>query len=155
MELRIQIKELATGAVREVLQPIEEQLSIGRSAGDGLQLDGSDVSRPHCTVECDGDRLFITDHSRNGTFLNGARIAGSRRTPFSAADVVGLPGYELRFFPPGAQLVPATTAEIRAAAKKSPLAPVAGFWRSFTFFEKFSAAAALLSLAVLAAYWSF
>jgi serine phosphatase RsbU (regulator of sigma subunit) len=50
-------------------------LTVGRSAPSELILEGSTVSRRHCKLERQGDRIVITDlGSTIGTFVNGERI---------------------------------------------------------------------------------
>lgn len=53
------------------------------------------VSRRHCTLLRDGDDVFLVDHSRYGTTVNGERVAG--RTVLRAGDTIriGEPGVEL------------------------------------------------------------
>src|SRR5438552_2545755 len=42
-----------------------------------LPLDDETLSRRHCVVTYEDDRIYVDDlHSVNGTFVNGARIAG-------------------------------------------------------------------------------
>jgi serine phosphatase RsbU (regulator of sigma subunit) len=50
-------------------------LTIGRTLPSDLLLDGSTVSRRHCQLERQGDRIVLTDlGSTNGTFVNGERV---------------------------------------------------------------------------------
>ncbi len=52
--------------------------SIGRRKDCNFCLPLSVVSRKHCEVNLDGEKIVIRDHgSRNGTFLNGHRIKES------------------------------------------------------------------------------
>jgi hypothetical protein len=53
-------------------------LTIGRSAPPAdLVLAGPAVSRRHCKLERQGDRIALTDlGSTNGTFVNGERVTG-------------------------------------------------------------------------------
>ena len=56
------------------LQP-GESLILGRDIQHcNLVLDGADISRIHCTISLDskGQHYYVTDHSRNGTWLNGS-----------------------------------------------------------------------------------
>ncbi|AWK73124.1 LuxR family transcriptional regulator [Rhodococcus oxybenzonivorans] len=58
------------------------RVTIGRSPGSDLPLTEDDeVSRLHAVVECVGSHWTILDDglSRNGTFVNGERLAGRRR----------------------------------------------------------------------------
>ncbi len=53
-------------------------LIIGRSAPAEVVLESLAVSRRHCKLEQQGDRIVLTDlGSTNGTFVNGGRISGS------------------------------------------------------------------------------
>lgn len=52
-----------------------EKLVLGRDIQHcNLVLDGGDVSRIHCSISLDskGKYYYVTDHSRNGTWLNGS-----------------------------------------------------------------------------------
>jgi hypothetical protein len=74
-----------------VLRP---PLSIGRTAGNDLELDSGKVARQHCLIWFDGEQTLIEDlGSSNGTWVNGQRI---RRQQLAAGDRVQLPdGSEL------------------------------------------------------------
>ncbi len=57
------------------------QAVIGRQHGINLRIPSAEVSRRHCVLRIEDDRVTIEDlESRNGTFLNG--------TPVSAPEVV-------------------------------------------------------------------
>jgi pSer/pThr/pTyr-binding forkhead associated (FHA) protein len=58
---------------------VTSALLLGRQAGD-LVLDDPQVSRRHASVRPAGDALEVEDHgSRNGTWVNGARVGGVTR----------------------------------------------------------------------------
>jgi pSer/pThr/pTyr-binding forkhead associated (FHA) protein len=71
------------GAQRLVeLDPVEQRLSIGRSPGNGVSLAwDTEVSRLHAELECTAGEWTVSDDglSRNGTYVNGARISGRQR----------------------------------------------------------------------------
>lgn len=51
---------------------------IGRSPNAPIRINDDGVSRNHAEVRLDGDVCVLTDlDSRNGTFVNGVRLAGS------------------------------------------------------------------------------
>ena len=50
------------------------------------------VSRSHATIRVDGRKRFITDHSTNGTYRNGIRLAPDIEYPFSKDDEILLGG---------------------------------------------------------------
>ncbi len=66
--------------------PVEGEVTIGRHECV-LTISSPQVSRRHASIEATGGSLQITDHgSRNGTFVNDGRIAGSQA--LSAGDRV-------------------------------------------------------------------
>jgi len=57
------------------------QLVLGRGYQEELFADDDRVSREHCRVEFDGTLWTISDSgSKNGTYLNGARLENKRST---------------------------------------------------------------------------
>jgi DNA-binding CsgD family transcriptional regulator len=65
-----------------ILDPARERVTVGRSLANGLCLEwDTEVSRLHAEVERVGGDWTVADDglSRNGTFVNGERIAGRRR----------------------------------------------------------------------------
>jgi hypothetical protein len=69
---------------------------IGRSAENGVQLDGDDfVSSRHARFEPRGDGIWVEDAgSTNGTFVNGARVTSARL--LQPGDVVRIGQTDLR-----------------------------------------------------------
>jgi len=63
--------------------PADRELALGRrieAAGTALDIDDERVSRDHATVRFDRGGWVVVDRdSRNGTFLDGARVAGEVR----------------------------------------------------------------------------
>jgi len=54
----------------------EGTVTIGRSRQTDIRLDDSLLSRKHCSITVDGDRLVVADlTSSNGTYVNGEKIA--------------------------------------------------------------------------------
>lgn len=65
--------------------------TIGRDEGCNIVIpDSTDViSRLHATIRVESnDKIFITDQSRNGTFVNGMRMSSNVEVPISRKDVV-------------------------------------------------------------------
>jgi pSer/pThr/pTyr-binding forkhead associated (FHA) protein len=77
---------MATHRLRFVTGPLAGRevemtsaMVLGRQAAD-LVIDDPQVSRRHASVRPAGDGLEVTDHgSRNGTWVNGARVGGPTR----------------------------------------------------------------------------
>jgi pSer/pThr/pTyr-binding forkhead associated (FHA) protein len=68
---------------------------IGRSITADLELEDITVSRRHALiVHGDGQAILLDDGSRNGTWLNGARI---ERAPLHDGDEITLGAARLRY----------------------------------------------------------
>jgi len=54
-------------------------VTVGRSAGNTIQVHDPKISRQHCEIRATPDGYFIRDlGSKNGTFVNGARVTEAR-----------------------------------------------------------------------------
>lgn len=65
--------------------------TIGREEGCDIVIpDSSDViSRLHATIRIDSEnKIYITDQSRNGTYVNGIKISSNVEVPVSRKDVI-------------------------------------------------------------------
>lgn len=62
-----------------VVLPRGVEISLGRSRSSGLELDDPAASRLHATLRWDGgdEVLLIDAGSKNGTYVDGARVEGS------------------------------------------------------------------------------
>jgi len=68
---------------------------IGRSLTADVELEDMTVSRRHALiVQGDGQTVLLDDGSRNGTWLNGARVA---RAPLNDGDEIMLGAARLRY----------------------------------------------------------
>jgi hypothetical protein len=73
--------------VERVVALAPEAVTIGRDAECTIRLDSPYVSRAHARVELrDGAAVLVDLGSRNGSYLNGARVAGV--VPLHDADVI-------------------------------------------------------------------
>jgi predicted component of type VI protein secretion system len=169
MEILLSIRSKADSSTREVKSEIAEGLVIGRGVEKGVLLEGPDLSREHVVITAEGDDLFVTDLSSNGTWLNGNRLTRAERSRVREGDLIEVPGYVLTFKLaaqpeeiPAAPVLqmspPAGDADLRpepppAPPKSGLLSPVFHFVGSFTFLEKFSALVALAGLSLLFSYF--
>jgi hypothetical protein len=71
-------------------------VTVGRGGQNDLVLDGDEfASARHARIESRGDGLWVQDlDSTNGTYVNGARVAGAQR--LDAGDVVRVGETDLR-----------------------------------------------------------
>jgi hypothetical protein len=80
--------------------PIGSGLVIGRDPGDAatalpLPEGVAGLSRRHCTLRRERGRTQIVDHSRYGSFLDGARVRGRAFLVAGSTLRLGTPGVEL------------------------------------------------------------
>jgi pSer/pThr/pTyr-binding forkhead associated (FHA) protein len=91
---------LAAGAGPPRHVPLEGEVVVGRAPGCRVHVAARDVSRRHARFFEEGGALWVEDlGSRNGTFLNGARL--SARARVGAGDEVALASEVVRVEPPG------------------------------------------------------
>jgi pSer/pThr/pTyr-binding forkhead associated (FHA) protein len=65
-----------------------EKISFGRGSEADFRFPDDGLSRLHATVYRDGDRIWVVDeNSSNGSFVNGAKVAGSG-TPLGNGDTI-------------------------------------------------------------------
>ena len=77
---------LKTGQVVELSS---SPFVIGRAAQSNLHVDNPRVSRQHVEIRSEAERCFLIDMgSRNGTFLNGQRLAEGQRQPLKNGDEI-------------------------------------------------------------------
>ena len=77
----------------------ERPLVVGLGEGAGRRIalagTGEGVSRSHCTLLRERGRTLVRDHSRYGTFVNGARVDGEAEIGAGDRLRVGSPGFVL------------------------------------------------------------
>jgi hypothetical protein len=104
------------GVVREILVPVGD-LTFGRGSTNNVVIPDAWVSSTHAVLRSNGQTHRLIDlGSRNGVFVNGDRIAGSRL--LSPGDQIRLGLTQIGFALP--EVVEAPTAN---AANAAPAAP--------------------------------
>ncbi|HEY3189894.1 MAG TPA: FHA domain-containing protein [Solirubrobacteraceae bacterium] len=110
------------GAQRIVILPPEKScLTVGRAPGTDICLSWDDeVSRVHAEIERLGPDWTVADHglSRNGTFVNGTRVAGRLR--LHDGDVIDFGGTQVGFRAPRPALEATSDARQRPRPEISP-----------------------------------
>jgi pSer/pThr/pTyr-binding forkhead associated (FHA) protein len=96
---------------------LRDELTVGRGAEAGLRFAARNVSRTHARLVWSGGAAFVEDlGSRNGTYVNGARLEARRR--LRDGDVVRVGDELLRYSEatgPTEELVAATPPPLPAA----------------------------------------
>jgi len=75
-----------------------EPLVVGAGPGGGRRIAlpaAAGVSRSHCSLVAQGDRVLVRDSSRHGTWVNGARVDGEAALAAGDRLRVGTPGIVL------------------------------------------------------------
>lgn len=73
------------------------ETTIGRSPYCSVQLMSLQASREHAAISVTGERATLSDlNSRNGTYLNGRRVA--EPVPLNVGDTIKIGGLELTVF---------------------------------------------------------
>lgn len=99
---------------------VHDVTTIGRGSGNIIQTKDREASRQHCRIEKtpDGYRL-VDNRSRNGTFLNGARVDVQMLKP---GDEIRIGEFRIFFDPPPRPAgTPATSEDFAATVEVAPL----------------------------------
>jgi hypothetical protein len=77
---------------------LEPELHVGRAAPNALRLEGRYISAQHATLRWSGGRWELRDlGSRNGTFVDGARLKPSQDYPLRRGAIVAFGVLEQRW----------------------------------------------------------
>lgn len=91
-------------------------LTFGREVGNDVVIASTEISRQHASIAADVGGYVITDHSTNGVWVNGQRIADQQL--LGRGDVIKMASEEFRFY---ADVVKAAPAAAAAAAAPTPV----------------------------------
>jgi pSer/pThr/pTyr-binding forkhead associated (FHA) protein len=74
------------------------RVTLGRTANNDIVLDDASVSRFHAWLQAEGDSWAVFDAgSRNGTSVNGSRLAPKKASPLANGSRVRVGSVELIF----------------------------------------------------------
>jgi predicted component of type VI protein secretion system len=114
------------------------------------------ISREHLRLHSDENRIFITDLSSNGTWLNDRRLARGEPHPLAPGDAIKIPGFQLRIAPQdtpaAAPAAPQTTAQ--PARVDGPLGALRNVGASLSKVERLLIAFALATLGLVVLYFT-
>lgn len=167
MELLISARSHTDGVEQRVRLAADSPIVLGRGPDSPLLLAGTGISRDHVRLHCEGEIIWVTDLSSNGTWINGRRLTRGQAYALKTGDAVQVPGYDLEIgmldLVPAASASRAATSAGAAAGAATPgkagklavLAPVKRFAGSFSGIEKLLILTSFCSIGLLAAYLSY
>ena len=103
------------------------ELSFGREVGNTVVIASSEISRKHASIIPDVKGYLLRDHSTNGVWVNGSRIASEQ--VLGRGDVIKMGTEEFRFYadvakaPPAVPQAPPAAASLAATMVGEPPAP--------------------------------
>jgi predicted component of type VI protein secretion system len=150
VELLISARSLENGELHSARHELAGAVTLGRGSESLLSLDGTGISREHLRLHSEGDRIFVTDLSSNGTWLNERRLKRGEPHAVTPSDTIKIPGFAIGIQLPGVSAPP----DGAPAPTRGPLAIVRSFSATFSTGEKLVVVLALATLALVAAYFS-
>jgi predicted component of type VI protein secretion system len=150
VELLISARSLESGELNSARLELDRSVTLGRGSESALPLDGTGISREHLRLHSEGDRIFVTDLSSNGTWVNARRLKRGEPQPVTLSDSIKIPSFEIAIQLPNAASLP----DARAVGAAAPLAIVRAFGNSLSTGEKFLALLAMATLALVVTYLS-
>lgn len=105
---------------REYTVP-EAGLTFGREVENGVVIASTEISRKHASIQATAGGYVITDHSTNGVWVNGHRIADEQL--LGRGDVIKMGSEEFRFYADVAKPAPAPAAPAAPATAPAAEAP--------------------------------
>jgi pSer/pThr/pTyr-binding forkhead associated (FHA) protein len=123
LELSIELKE--TGTVTVTRLSVDGRVAIGRGPESPVLIDGPLISREHFAFEVINNQLSVVDLSSNGVWLNGYRLPVGQQYLINEADLLAVPGYDIRCTilneKPAAPATPAAVTPPQIVIKVNPM----------------------------------
>ncbi len=109
----------------QILELSDREIKIGRQASCQLcfPADLNIISREHATITREGNRFKLTDHSSNGTLVNGKRI---QEIYLKDGDVITIAqgGPKVSFLTEISETIPSSPAPVPETQRPAPPLPV-------------------------------
>ena len=156
MELLISVHSHEHGALSSARCSLAGAVTLGRGPESPVLLDGTGISREHLRLHSEGDGLFITDLSSNGTWLNARRLPRGKPHPFKPVDAIKIPGFDIRVGlegnPPAGTPRERKAADVAPPESSGPLESARAFWASMSKAEELLIVLALATLSLVLLY---
>jgi predicted component of type VI protein secretion system len=154
VELEISARSEKNGDLTSARVNLDGAVTLGRGPESALLLDATGISREHLRLHSEGDGVFVTDLSSNGTWVNSARLKRGEPERLTAGDTIKIPGFAIRVELPNTPANLAPTIAVEPERARGPLSYVRTFAGSFSRTEKFLITLALASLFLVIVYLS-
>src|SRR4030095_11872531 len=86
MQVQLVVKSSSEPTPRDYIFRMKERVVLGRSPESAVPLEGTAISREHLVLELNGDKVYATDLSNNGTWVNGNRLKREEPIQLSSGD---------------------------------------------------------------------
>ncbi len=95
---KITVDALGNDKGKILFIPINSRVTIGRDSSNDICLGGDTLSRFHCGLVSEGERVFLEDYcSTNGTRVGGQRLEPGATRELVTGDEIELPSYTILF----------------------------------------------------------
>ncbi len=102
---------------------LDAGVTFGREVGNDVVIASTEISRRHASIAPAANGYVITDHSTNGVWVNGARVAGEQL--LGRGDVIKMGAEEFRFYADVAKVAAPAAAAAPSVPQPEPTAPTA------------------------------
>src|SRR6185503_3326978 len=87
--IRLSVQDALSPDGTRVAEIEEFPAVLGSSAHADVEISGYYVSARHCTLHWEGERLWLADHSTNGTWVDGERVQRGARIALANGALIG------------------------------------------------------------------
>jgi len=87
--VRFSVQDSGSGGAPRTFELERFPAVLGSSAQADAEVCGYYVSARHCTLHWEGERLWLVDHSTNGTWIDGERANRGARMPVPNGALIG------------------------------------------------------------------
>lgn len=87
--VRLSIEDARSAVAARMAEVERFPAVLGSSAQSDCEISGYYVSARHCTLHWEGERLWLVDHSTNGTWVDGERVHRGARVPLANGALLG------------------------------------------------------------------
>jgi predicted component of type VI protein secretion system len=159
MQVAISVRSEETGALDTVRCALDTAVMLGRGPESPVQLDGTGISREHLRLHMEGNALFVTDLSSNGTWVNGRRLTRGEPQAVTSTEAIRIPGFEIHIESGSLKAerkqpaAPASEAAAEPVRVGGRLKSVLALGASFSKLDRFLIALALATIVLVVLYF--